>query len=183
MRGSTAPTSSDEGAAPPRRPADRIRTVVLTVAGAIGLTCLLAWAAVAFTGLSFVVVTTGSMAPTIPAGGLAITHRVPAAEITDGDVVTVPRAGSALPVTHRVVAVDRVPGTPRRGRSPCGATTTPPTTATRTSSGTPDSCWRTPPAWARHLVVVTSAPARGLAVALVGVLVAWAFWPARREDS
>ncbi|TDW43316.1 hypothetical protein EDF52_11295 [Curtobacterium sp. PhB42] len=33
------------------------------------------------------------------------------------------------------------------------------------------------------LVVVTSAPARGLAVALVGVLVAWAFWPARREDS
>jgi signal peptidase len=183
VRGSTAPTSSDEGTAPPRRPADRVRTVVLTVAGAVGLTCVLAWAAVAITGLSFVVVTTGSMAPTIPAGGLAITHRVPAAEVADGDVVTVPRAGSSLPVTHRVVAVDRVPGD-SAARS-------------LTLRGDDNASDDRDPYVVRHvglvlahapglgsaLVAVTSAPARGLSVAVVGVLVAWAFWPARREDS
>ncbi len=43
--------------------------------------------------------TTGSMSPTIPAGSVVVTERVPAAAVRAGDVVTVPRAGAALPVT------------------------------------------------------------------------------------
>lgn len=154
----------------------------MTVAGSVGLACLLAWAAVAFTGLSFVVVTTGSMAPTIPAGGLAITHRVSAAELDDGDVVTVPRPGSTLPVTHRIVAIERV-----RGDAAARSLTL------RGDDNTADD--REPyvvrdaglvlahaPGLGTVLVALTSPPARGLAVAVVGVLVAWAFWPERRRE-
>lgn len=172
MRRSTASSS-----------ADRVRTVVLTVAGAVGLACVLAWAAVALTGLSFVVVTTGSMAPTIPAGGLAVTHRVPAADLDDGDVVTVPRAGSSLPVTHRVVAVDRVPGdTAARSLTLRGDDNT---SDDRDPYVVRDAglVLAHAPGLGSVLVAVSSPPARGLAVAVVGVLVAWAFWPARREGS
>ncbi|WP_186377032.1 signal peptidase I [Curtobacterium pusillum] len=158
---------------------------MVTVAGAIGLACLLGWVAIVTTGLSFVVVTTGSMAPTIPAGGLAITHAVRAADLHEGDVVTVPRRGSALPVTHRVVAIDRVAGD-RAARS---------LTLRGDDNETDD---RDPyvvrdaglvlahaPALGTVLVALTSPVARGLTVAAVGALVAWAFWPdrPRAEDA
>lgn len=183
MRGTTASPSGSSDAAPPRRLVDRARTIVVTVAGAVGLACLLGWVTIALTGLSFVVVTTGSMAPTIPAGGLAITHEVPATDLREGDVVTVPRPGSPLPVTHRVVAVDRVPGD----------------TAARslTLRGDDNALDDRDPYLVRDaglvlahapglgsvLVALSSPVARGLGVAVVGCVVAWAFWPEpRRQD-
>ena len=182
MHGTTASPSGPTDAAPPRRLVDRVRTVVVTVAGAIGLACLLGWVAIALTGLSFVVVTTGSMAPTIPAGGLAITHEVPATELHEGDVVTVPRPGSALPVTHRIVAVEPVPGEP-------GARLL----TLRGDDNASDD--RDPyvvreaglvlahaPTLGSVLVALTSPVGRGLAVTAVGMLVAWAFWPDRRRE-
>lgn len=63
----------------------------------------------ALTGASLVIFRTGSMAPTMPQGSLAITLPVSASEIAVGDVVTVWRDGghdqTGLPVTHRVVEV------------------------------------------------------------------------------
>jgi len=180
------PTSAESeqpaAASPPRRTFERVRAVVVAVVGTIGLACVLAWAAAALAGLSFVVVTTGSMAPTIPAGGIAVTHRADAADLAPGDVVTVPRPGSDLPVTHRVVSVDRVPGD-EAARS---------LTLRGDDNDTDD---RDPyvvreaglvlvhaPRLGSVLVALTSPPARGAAVAAVGALVVWAFWPSRQRE-
>lgn len=181
MHGTTASPSGPTDASPPRRLVDRVRTVVVTVAGAVGLACLLGWVAIALTGLSFVVVTTGSMAPTIPAGGLAITHEVPASDLRQGDVVTVPRPGSPLPVTHRVVAVERVPGAADARsltlRGDDNATDDRDPYVVRTAG----LVLAHAPGLGSVLVATTSPVARGLGVAVVGGLVAWAFWPERRR--
>lgn len=81
----------------------------LAVAATLGAVCIvLAVAAVLF-DVRIVLFRTGSMSPTIPAGSAAVVHGIPAPEVRIGDVVMVERAGQ-LPVTHRVVGVDRVPG-------------------------------------------------------------------------
>jgi signal peptidase len=72
--------------------------------------CIL-WVIVALAfGLTAIVFKTGSMAPTIPTGSLAITRPITAADIRIGEVVTVPVPGQVLPVTHRVVSVSADPG-------------------------------------------------------------------------
>jgi len=77
-------------------------TTALAVLGAmVALWLLASWAF----GLSVVVVLTGSMTPDIPAGSAAVVQRVAAADLTVGDVVTVPRAGYAIPVTHRIESI------------------------------------------------------------------------------
>ena len=87
----------------------RVADAGLAVAAALGAVCIvLAIAAVLF-DVRIVMFRTGSMSPTIPAGSAAVVHGIPAAEIRVGDVVMVERAGQ-LPVTHRVVGVDPIPG-------------------------------------------------------------------------
>ena len=63
-------------------------------------------------GWSLVVLTTGSMAPSMPAGSVAVTVPISASEIAVGDVLTLPQEGRTLPVTHRVVDVEELPGDP-----------------------------------------------------------------------
>ena len=92
-----------------RRRWARLADAGLTVAAVLGAVCIvLAVAAVLF-DVRIVMFRTGSMSPTIPAGSAAVVHGIPAADIRVGDVVMVERAGQ-LPVTHRVVGVDRIPG-------------------------------------------------------------------------
>ena len=91
---------------------DRVKSVVLGVAGISGMLCIL-WVIIALAfGLTAIVFKTGSMAPTIPTGSLAITRPIAAADIRTGDVVTVPVPGQVLPVTHRVVSVSNDPVSP-----------------------------------------------------------------------
>lgn len=54
--------------------------------------------------ITLIMFRTGSMSPAIPAGSVAVVQRVPASDITVGDVVTVDRPDE-LPVTHRVRTV------------------------------------------------------------------------------
>ncbi|MFV0535586.1 MAG: signal peptidase I [Cumulibacter sp.] len=156
----------------------------LIVATAVGLVCWFVLAAT--TGASLITFRTGSMAPSMPQGAIAVAMPVKASEIKVNDVVTVQRPGESLPVTHRVVEVR----TPEEATAP---------------DGIPDD--------ARELVlkgddndvadfepyVVTDAkkvvfslanagavlawlktPIRmGLMILLVGALTTWAFWPAR----
>lgn len=71
-----------------------------------GVACL-AWLILSnLFGLSLVTFATGSMAPTIPTGSVAIVQQRPASELVVGDVATLERAGMGLPVTHRVTAVE-----------------------------------------------------------------------------
>ncbi|MBY6362813.1 signal peptidase I [Rhodococcus corynebacterioides] len=95
-------TSRDAVSAPPRRVASRVGDALLTVLAAGGVVCIVAVIASFVFGISLIMFKTGSMAPTIPTGSLAVVREVPASSVVPGDVVTVERPGD-LPVTHRVV--------------------------------------------------------------------------------
>lgn len=87
----------------------RAKSVAASVGAATGGLCLLWFLTSAFFGLKLVVLTTGSMEPGMPAGTGAVTVPVDASAIRVGDVLTVDRGEDALPVTHRVIAVESDP--------------------------------------------------------------------------
>jgi signal peptidase len=81
------------------------REAVLALGAIVGVIGIVGFIASLAFGVSFDVFRTGSMAPTMPQGALAITVPVAASDLRVGQVVTVPVAGSSLPVTHRIVAI------------------------------------------------------------------------------
>jgi len=88
----------------PRRAAGVVREVLLNVAAGGGALCILLTLAAVLFQFSLIMFKTGSMAPAIPAGSLALVRAVPVAEVRVGEIVTVERQGK-LPVTHRVTSV------------------------------------------------------------------------------
>lgn len=132
--------------------------------------------------LQLVVVLTGSMEPTVPAGSVVMSQTVSATALNVGDIITVPRPGHTLPVTHRIVDVaDASPSdgalrtlTLRGDANPINDPE-PYTVETvdRTLAVIPHvSGWLTrwvTPAFGLSLIIVVSA------------LVTWAFWP-RKQD-
>ncbi|GAA4781631.1 signal peptidase I [Microbacterium gilvum] len=92
-------------AARPRRTAGRVLgDLLLSAAALAGTICIVLVILAAVLDITLIMFRTGSMAPTIPAGSVAVVQRIPASEIDVGEVVTVDRAGE-LPVTHRVTSV------------------------------------------------------------------------------
>jgi len=85
------------------------REVLLTAAALGGVICIVLVILAYTGGYSLIMFKTGSMTPTIPAGSVALVQKIPAAEVAVGDVVTVDRDG-ALPITHRVIAVEPAAG-------------------------------------------------------------------------
>ncbi|WP_211348766.1 signal peptidase I [Nocardioides litoris] len=79
----------------------RLRELVLWVGAALGLLAVVTALAVALGGFSFLVFRSGSMAPEIPTGGLALARTVDASDLRPGDVVSV-TAASGERITHRV---------------------------------------------------------------------------------
>ncbi|NED93884.1 hypothetical protein G1H11_00975 [Phytoactinopolyspora alkaliphila] len=82
---------------------------LLTVAAAIGVLCAVAALAAVLLEVRPLVFRSGSMAPEIPVGSLALARSTPAEEIVVGDVISVFRADGAR-VTHRVVSAEPVGG-------------------------------------------------------------------------
>lgn len=82
-----------------------VREGLLTLAALGGVVCIVLVIMAYTGGYSLIMFKTGSMSPTIPAGSVALVQKVPASEVDVGDVVTVDRE-DALPITHRVIAVD-----------------------------------------------------------------------------
>lgn len=84
----------------------RVLSAILT-AGLIGvIIAVAAWFVFAgFTNASVVVFRTGSMAPAMPQGTLAVVAPVDAADLKVGDVITVARGDHSLPVTHRIIEI------------------------------------------------------------------------------
>lgn len=74
---------------------------LVSLAGLLGVLAILVTIA-PFFGFSVVRLATGSMTPTFPTNSLLVTHSVPAAQVSVGDVVMVQRQGE-LPITHRVI--------------------------------------------------------------------------------
>jgi signal peptidase len=85
------------------------KETALTALALAGCLCLIAVAAGAWLGISLIVFRTGSMSPGIEPGAVAIVQEVPASSLKQGDIATVQREGSSLPVTHRVVASEADP--------------------------------------------------------------------------
>jgi signal peptidase len=77
--------------------------VLLTLASIGGALCIALVIAANLFQVSLIMFKTGSMAPAIPTGSLAIVREIPASEVQIGDVVTVDRGEGLLPITHRVV--------------------------------------------------------------------------------
>jgi len=88
-----------------RRTTFRPGSILLSLGAALGLSCLLAAAACVFLDIRPMVVTTGSMSPTIPAGSLAFAQEVAAGDAEVGDIVAVRRADGTR-VMHRVVSAE-----------------------------------------------------------------------------
>lgn len=80
------------------------RQGLLTGGAVLGVVCILLTVGSALFGLRPLVFQSGSMSPTITTGALAISHRVDAASLEEGHVVSVP-TGTGSRVTHRIVEV------------------------------------------------------------------------------
>ncbi|MBY6689225.1 S24/S26 family peptidase, partial [Rhodococcus sp. BP-331] len=90
-------------------PRSRTADAALTVGAVLGLLCIVASVAAVVFGITPLVFRSGSMAPAIPTGSLAVGRDVPAQELRSGDVVSVERPDGSR-ITHRVEAVDSVVG-------------------------------------------------------------------------
>ncbi|MFI8569288.1 signal peptidase I [Rhodococcus sp. NPDC078407] len=84
-----------------------LREIALTVGAVAGLFCVLFALAAVFFGITPLIFRSGSMAPAIDTGALALSKSTPAAEIAVGDVVKVTNA-SGTGITHRVVQIGAV---------------------------------------------------------------------------
>lgn len=79
----------------------RLRRWVLDAGAVVGGLCLVLTVVALLADARPVVFRSGSMEPTVATGALGLTHRVDAADLRVGDVVTVPTADGS--VTHRIV--------------------------------------------------------------------------------
>lgn len=85
-------------------PRSVLREIVLTVAAVAGVLCVLAAVAGFAFGVRPLVFRSGSMAPTVETGGLALARTVPATELQQGDIVSVINS-AGVRITHRITSV------------------------------------------------------------------------------
>jgi signal peptidase len=167
---------------PKRTAASIAGNIVLTIAAVGGVICIVAVIAAVGFNITLIMFRTGSMAPTIPAGSLAVVHQIPSSTAKVGDIVTIDRPG-LLPITHRITSIAPAAGDGARSI---------------TMRGDANASDDASPYVVSHVrIVLVSAP--GLAYAIValgnpfvlgsitiaaGALVTWAFWPrAGRVDT
>lgn len=86
-----------------------LREVALTIGAGLGLLCLLLAVVAPLFGIRLLVFESGSMAPTVDTGGIAITRIVAADELAVGDIVSVTPAADKR-VTHRIVGIEESNG-------------------------------------------------------------------------
>lgn len=80
----------------------RTKEIALNVGAVLGLICIVATMLSLLFGIKPLVLRSGSMAPAIPTGALALAKSVPADDLTIGDVISVDNAQGVL-ITHRVI--------------------------------------------------------------------------------
>lgn len=94
-----------------RRFGARVASALLTLLAVAGILTALIGVGTKVDVLKPLVVTSGSMEPTIPVGSLVFGRRIAAQDIEIGDVVTTPKSNGGL-VTHRVVEIAEDPSDP-----------------------------------------------------------------------
>lgn len=161
-----------------------VTDVLLWTLGGLGLLSMLAAVAAHVWGFSIILFSTGSMAPTIPAGSAALVQLLPAGELEVGDITTIERPGQ-LPITHRITSVTTLPGMPDAR-----------VVTMRGDANTTDDAEPYVITDARRVVASVPGVAAafnnlrdprlmGVLTLLAGGLVTWAFWPrgARRASA
>ncbi|WP_187977770.1 signal peptidase I [Mycetocola sp. JXN-3] len=160
-----------------RRLSAGVGNLLLNLAAVAGSICIVLVILAFVFHTSLIMFKTGSMAPTIPTGSVALVREIPATEVRVGDVLTVDRIGQ-LPITHRVTSVSDGPTANERVitmRGDANASEDPaPYTITsgRIVLGSVPHL-ATVIVWFGNPWVLGS-----LTIALSG-LVTWAFWPRR----
>ena len=173
-----------------RHVSDALGTTVLDLAALGGLVCIVLVVLAVVFNLTLIMFRTGSMGPGIPAGSVALVHKIPASEIRVGDLVTVDRAG-VLPISHRVMSVAELTDTATRATSGGDLITDRTDARVITMRGDANAA-ADPAPYTVTTVRVMLGSLPGLAVVVVwfsnpGVLLAltlaaaslvtWAFWP------
>lgn len=178
-----------------RKVIGRAITTSLVVA-AIGLASWFVYAHV--TGASLITFRTGSMAPTMPQGALAVTVPIQASQLAPGDVITVQRAGEPLPVTHRIIDIGSLQERPENAadiRAAAPGAGPPDLTSPHArqiqmqgdDNDTPDHLPYAVtdakkvvfaiPHLGNILMILQTPLGRGAMILVVAALVVWAFWP------
>ncbi|CAN5467822.1 hypothetical protein BH10ACT7_BH10ACT7_20540 [soil metagenome] len=154
------------------------KDVVLSLAGLAGLSTVLWLLASSLLGIQLIIFQTGSMSPSMPTGTAALAIPVPADQIQVGDVITVPRPGAEIPVTHRVVSVELDPASTAsriielQGDANETRDVDPYTVSTALRIVLPVPGFGTAIATARQPLFL------GATTLVVAALIVWAFWPA-----
>lgn len=161
----------------------RLVDVLLWTLGALGLASLLAAVAAHVWGFSFILFSTGSMTPTIPAGSAALVRLLPASEFKVGDVTTIERPGQ-LPITHRITSIAPLEGsTSARVVTMRGDANQvdDPEPYVITDARLVVASWPGVAGWFQNF---RDPRLMGLLTLVAGGLVSWAFWPrqARRAS-
>ncbi|WP_311259542.1 signal peptidase I [Microbacterium sp. WCS2018Hpa-9] len=104
-----SPSAPAAWASVPTRSARRglgrlLADALLWLAAIAGVACMVLVVVALTANITLIMFRTGSMAPTIPAGSVAVVQSVTASQVQVGDVVTVDREGN-LPVTHRITSI------------------------------------------------------------------------------
>lgn len=148
-----------------------LRELALTVGAVAGVLCVVFTLLGAFVGVRPLVFTSGSMAPSIATGDLAVTRPVPLSRVSAGDVVSVFDAQGTR-VTHRVVSLD-----PLRLKGDANAVVDPlPYVVEQV-----DLVLFSVPAGGYVLTWLSSPPATMLLGAYL-VFVVWVLWPRSRSS-
>ncbi|MGP0222424.1 signal peptidase I [Paenarthrobacter sp. NCHU4564] len=152
----------------------RVRECLLNLAAAGGAVCIVAVILALAFNITLILFKTGSMAPGIPAGSLALVREVPAADIRVGDVVTVDRPGK-LPITHRVQTVEDATGASRTITMK-GDANTAPDPAPYVVERVRVVLWSVP-GLAYPLAAAANPVVLGATTVAVSGLVTWVLWP------
>ncbi|WP_084516064.1 signal peptidase I [Microbacterium luticocti] len=171
-----------QGAAARPRPriGGALGEILLWLAAAAGVVCIVL-VVLAFTAhITLIMFRTGSMAPTIPAGSVAVVQRIPAADVAVGDIVTVDRPGQ-LPVTHRVRQVADGPTPAQRVLTLRGDANADDDPAPYTVTSVRIVRFSVP-GLAPVVVLMGNPYVLGGITVAAAALVVWAFWPRRHLD-
>lgn len=151
--------------------------ILLTLLAIFGVICVAAVIAAWAFGVNIMMFRTGSMAPEIPAGSVALVREIPAVEAEVGDVITVQRPGQ-LPITHRVIGNEPDPENPPDGRiiEMQGDDNELPDPFPYHVSEVQRLFW-SQPEWGHLFARLADPVTLGIVAVLASVIVTWSFWP------
>ncbi|GEK79502.1 signal peptidase I [Agrococcus baldri] len=163
-----------------RRAMSWLGEALLWIAAAGGAICIVLVILAHTMGITLMMFSTGSMAPTIPAGSVAVVQQTPASEIEVGDVVTVDRA-EQLPVTHRVTSVVEGATADERIITMRGDANERDDAQPYTVTSVRTVLWSLP-GLAAFIVQLGDPFVLGGITIGAALLVGWAFWPREKDD-